>query len=161
MLLKSFALRVYKNLPVKLQRKVTRVMFPTYITAAKVYLTNSEGKFLVVKTSYNPLWDIPSGHCDPKESPTDTARRELFEETSIDFDGLQQCGVIFNPQLMTTQVLFTGRLSNAVELVADGVEVVEVKWIERGDVQLNPYAQETVEVIADHKVPYWVSSLTS
>jgi len=58
MLIKSLALRVYKNLPVTLQRKANRVLFPTYNTAAKVYLTNPEGKFLAVKTSYNPLWDI-------------------------------------------------------------------------------------------------------
>jgi len=62
---------------------------------------------------------------------------------------------------MTTQVLFKGQLKDPVKLVADGVEVIDVRWVERGEVQLNPYAQETVEVILDHKTHYWESYITS
>ena len=65
MFLKRAALQLYKILPNKLQRQVARILYPGYVAAAKVYITNRQGNFLVVKTTYRPDWDIPSGHCDP------------------------------------------------------------------------------------------------
>lgn len=160
MFLKRAALQLYKILPNKLQRQVARILYPGYVAAAKVYITNRQGNFLVVKTTYRPDWDIPSGHCDPGESPDQTAVRELWEETGIKVERMQQTSVIFYPALRTLQVLFVHALDNSPEPVADGVEISDVRWVERGEVTLNPYAEEALEVILNHKASYWVSVKT-
>ena len=159
MSLKPLALRIYKTLPVYLQRKIVRTLYPGYVVASKVFITNAEGKFLVVKTTYSPDWDIPGGHCDPGESPDLAACRELWEETGLKVETMQQFGVIFYPKLRTVQVLFTHQLDSTPDLKADNVEISDLRWVERGEVNLNPYALEAVEVIVDHKAHYWVSKM--
>ena len=160
MFLKRAALQLYKILPNKLQRQVARILYPGYVAAAKVYITNRQGNFLVVKTTYRPDWDIPSGHCDPGESPDQTAVRELWEETGIKVERMQQTSVIFYPALRTLQVLFVHALDHTPEPVADGVEISDVRWVERNEVKLNPYATEALEILLDHKASYWVSAKT-
>ncbi len=160
MLLKSLALRIYRVLPIVVQRRIVRTLYPGYVVAAKVLVTNPEGKFLVVKTTYSPDWDIPSGHCDARESPDLAAARELWEETGLKIEGMQQCGVIFYPQLRTLQVLFAHTLKESLEPVADNVEISDIRWVARDEVKLNPYALEAVAVILDHKASYWVSTMS-
>lgn len=158
MLLKSLALKIYKQLPVFAQRKIVRILYPGYVVAAKVFVTDADGRFLAVKTTYADDWDIPSGHCDPGESPNDAASRELWEETGLKIDNMQQCGVIFNPLLKTVQVLFTHQLKQTPATTADNLEISHINWVTRDEVPLNPYALEAVAVILDHKASYWVSS---
>ena len=159
MVLKPLALKIYKSLPVFLQRKIVRTLYPGYVVASKVFITDAQGKFLVVKTTYAADWDIPSGHCDPGESPDLAASRELREETGLIVDAMQQFGVIFYPRLRTVQVLFTHQLNSTPALKADNVEISDLLWVERDEVKLNPYAQEAFEVIVDHQAPYWVSTM--
>lgn len=160
MSLKTLALIIYKRLPVFAQRMIVRLLYPGYIVAAKVFITNPDGKFLAVKTTYAKDWDIPSGHCDPGESPDLAASRELREETGITAENMQQVGVIFNPALKSVQVLFVHQLDHTPETIADDVEISDIRWVDRDDVQLNPYAREAVAVILDHKASYWVSTRT-
>lgn len=157
MLLKSLALKIYKALPVPVQRKIVRILYPGYVVAAKVFITNPDGKFLAVKTTYAKDWDIPSGHCDPGESPDHAASRELWEETGLKVDNMQQFGVVFYPNLKTCQVLFTHQLDDTPETSIDNVEISHISWVERDEVPLNPYAHEVVSIILDHKASYWVS----
>lgn len=158
---KTPLLVIYRNLPKFLKRKIVRTLFPTYILASKVYLTNNEGKFLAVKTTYHTGWDIPSGHCDRGESPDQAAIRELYEETGIKVGTLEQKAVIFQPKMATIQVLFQGSVGDTPELKADKVEISEVRWVEPGEVNLNPYALEALEILLDHKASYWVSQINS
>jgi len=159
MFLKPLALQIYKSLPVFLQRKIVRTLYPGYVVAAKAFVTNPDGQFLVVKTTYSADWDIPSGHCDPGESPDLAACRELWEETGLKIDVMQQFGVIFYPALRTVQVLFTHQLDSTPDLKADNVEISELRWADRNEIKLNPYALEAVEVILDHQAHYWVSTM--
>ena len=126
MLLKSLALKIYMGLPVFAQRKIVRILYPGYVVAAKVFITAPDGKFLAVKTTYADDWDIPSGHCDPGESPNDAASRELWEETGLKIDNMQQCGVIFNPALKSVQVLFTHKLNKIPTTSRDNLEISHV-----------------------------------
>lgn len=159
MLLKKIALRIYRQLPVVVQRKIVRILYPGYVVAAKVLITDAQGRFLVVKTTYNPDWDIPSGHVDPAESPNLAACRELREETGLTVNAVEQFGVIFYPKLRTVQVLFVHSLETTPELTPDNVEISDLRWVHHGEVTLNPYAAEAIEVILDHKASYWVSDM--
>jgi 8-oxo-dGTP pyrophosphatase MutT (NUDIX family) len=39
--------------------------------------------FLLVNSKLNRIWGFPKGHIENSESETETARREIFEETGI------------------------------------------------------------------------------
>lgn len=155
----SLKLQIYRHLPKPVQLLIRRTLFPTYLVAAKVIVTNEEGKFLAVKTTYGPGWDIPSGHSDRNESPTLTAARELLEETGLVATNLTNAAVIFQPKTNIVQVIFTANAANPEALTADKTEISEVRWITEGEIELNPYANEALEVVNKYKVQYWVSEL--
>jgi 8-oxo-dGTP pyrophosphatase MutT (NUDIX family) len=155
----AFKLFIYRHLPKALQLLIRRTLFPTYLVAAKVYVTREDGRFLAVNTTYNTGWDLPSGHCDRCESPTDAAARELWEETGIVVNDLTQRAVIFQPASATVQVIFTAGTTDPDSIRADNIEVSEVRWVKDGEVALNPYALEAIKVIDKHKAHYWVSDL--
>lgn len=156
---RSSLLFIYRHLPGPVQMLIRRTLFPTYLVAAKVYLTNNSGKFLIVNTTYGPGWDIPSGHCDRRESPDNAAAREVFEETGIEISTLEQKAVVFQPVSGTIQVLFQGKVDASAELQPDNVEISDVRWVELDEVTLNPYAQEALDVLLKHKATYWVSQI--
>lgn len=159
MALQSLQLFIYRHLPKSLQLQIRRTLFPTYLVASKVMVTNEAGKFLAVKTTYGPGWDIPSGHCDRHESPDDAAARELFEETGLTVNNLTQRAVIIQPLTGTIQVLFSATVSGEPQVHADNVEVSEVKWVNRSEVDLNPYAAEAIDLITSGNAHYRVSQL--
>lgn len=156
--MQALKLLIYRHLPKSIQVMIRRTLFPTYLVAAKVLVTNDEGKFLAVKTTYGPGWDIPSGHCDRRESPTDAAARELLEETGVVAANLKHHAVIFQPNSGTIQVIFTAVAANDSILIADNVEVSEVRWVTERDVDLNPYAKEAIDIVK-RDTTYHVSHL--
>ena len=145
--MKSLLISIYRVLPKPLKRAIVRVLFPTYTVAAKVYLTNPDGHFLVVKPVYHPGWDIPSGHVDKNESPDAAAVRELFEETGIKISTLEQRSVIFQPLCNTIQVIFSGTVDPTPSVKPDNVEISEARWVKRGEVNLLPHAMEALDVL--------------
>jgi 8-oxo-dGTP diphosphatase len=68
------------------------------ITAAAVIL-NSHGEVLLVKHSYGPLnWELPGGGAERDESPTQTALREVLEETGLRVSAERLTGVYYERQ---------------------------------------------------------------
>ncbi len=51
------------------------------------------GEVLLVRRGDNALWDVPGGGADAGESPEQTARRELREETGLSVGALHSPGV--------------------------------------------------------------------
>ncbi|MFF5719887.1 NUDIX domain-containing protein [Streptomyces buecherae] len=51
--------------------------------AAGVLFFNAEGRVLLVKPSYKPMWEIPGGYVETGESPLAACRREVEEELGI------------------------------------------------------------------------------
>ncbi|MBL7490727.1 NUDIX hydrolase [Frankia sp. AgB1.9] len=52
--------------------------------AAAVVLVDDDDRVLLVRPTYRPGWDLPGGVVEQDESPHTAARRELFEELSLD-----------------------------------------------------------------------------
>ncbi|NLB36526.1 MAG: NUDIX domain-containing protein [Clostridiales bacterium] len=54
---------------------------------AVVYrIINDEYRFLLIKNKRSAHWGFPKGHVEEKETPQDTATREVLEETGIHID---------------------------------------------------------------------------
>nr|WP_307874220.1 NUDIX hydrolase [Frankia sp. AgB1.8] len=52
--------------------------------AAAVVLVDDDDRVLIARPTYRPGWDLPGGVVEQDESPHAAARRELFEELSLD-----------------------------------------------------------------------------
>ncbi len=157
--MQALKLFIYRHLPTSVQLLIRRTLFPTYLVAAKVIVTNADGRFLAVKTTYGTGWDIPSGHCDRYESPTSAAAREVLEETGVITENLVHEAVIFQPKTGTVQVVFSASAKDPDTLIPDNLEISEVRWVTIDEVTLNPYAREAIEVVNTRKTHYWVSDL--
>lgn len=54
---------------------------------------DDEGRLLLVQTK-NGHWSLPAGAIEPGESPEESARREVEEETGLQVSSLQLAGVM-------------------------------------------------------------------
>jgi 8-oxo-dGTP diphosphatase len=67
--------------------------------AAAAIILNSDGGVLLVKHSYGPLnWELPGGAAERDESPTETAVREVLEETGLRVGAERLTGVYYEQQ---------------------------------------------------------------
>jgi 8-oxo-dGTP pyrophosphatase MutT (NUDIX family) len=66
----------------------------TYRPAVRVVCVDADGRVLLLQwrdpLTGELLWEPPGGGIEPGESPIDTARRELREETGLDPDAIDQ-----------------------------------------------------------------------
>ena len=117
---------------------------------ASVLAITAEGRVLIVR-QYRPAVDrftleLPSGLVDPGESPAESARRELLEETGYRADSVDTIGSM-EPD--------TGRLGNRIwACVARGVRKVEGAVPEAG-IQVETWSvdelvQATIDGRFDH-----------
>ena len=59
---------------------------PDIIQVAGIVLRNSEGRYLLVQEGLpqaRGLWNLPAGHIDKGETPSQAALREAYEETGF------------------------------------------------------------------------------
>lgn len=59
---------------------------------------NEIGEILFQRRSDSFDWGLPGGAMEPGETPEETARRELKEETGLDAGALQLLGVFSGPR---------------------------------------------------------------
>jgi putative (di)nucleoside polyphosphate hydrolase len=55
-------------------------------TSCGTLVINKRGEILLCHVTGTDHWDIPKGMQDPEESTIEAARRELLEETGLEFD---------------------------------------------------------------------------
>ena len=92
--------------------------------------TENGPEFLIVLQT-NHCWSFPKGHMEAFESETETALRELFEETGLRADLLPVPGITFQypvNSLTTKQViLFPGPVRG--ELALRESEILDSRWV--------------------------------
>ena len=67
------------------------------IPAASAIVTDDEERILLIRRSDNDLWSIPGGAMEIGESISQTAVREVEEETGLEVQPLYVVGIYSNP----------------------------------------------------------------
>ncbi len=105
-----------------------------------VILAKSNGKYVFCRHKDRDTWEVPGGHREPGENITDTAKRELYEETGAlefhiepigvysvtapdNFDGQESFGMLFYAEIS----LFEGELHNEIKEIQI-TDVLPGRW---------------------------------
>jgi 8-oxo-dGTP diphosphatase len=90
------------------------------------------GRVLLVHHTYGRLnWELPGGVSEPGESPDETARRELLEETGLNVELDHLTGVYFEPDHDLGPMLhfvFSCRWHDPLEPLASSPVVSDVRY---------------------------------
>ena len=110
----------------------------TVVPSVTVVVRNPSGDILLIHKSDNDLWALPGGGHDIGESITETAVREVREETGITADIVRLVGTYTNPNHVMKyddgevrqqfSLCFEGRLI-AGHTEENGVETTAVRWV--------------------------------
>jgi 8-oxo-dGTP pyrophosphatase MutT (NUDIX family) len=73
---------------------------PLIIPGAAVLILNRQGDLLLQHRTDNRQWGLIGGSMEVGESLEETARRETFEETSLELDELEWFGLFSGPELI-------------------------------------------------------------
>lgn len=109
------------------------------VPSVTVAITNDVGQLLLIHKVDNNLWALPGGGHDVGESITDTAVREVKEETGLDVEIVRLVGTYTNPNHVMAydngevrqqfSLCFEGRLLGG-EAHEDGTETKAVRWVD-------------------------------
>lgn len=96
-------------------------------------------KILLIKRLKDPFkdcWALPGGFVDENEDLEDAAKRELFEETTIKVDSLQQIGAFGkpfrDPRHHTVSIAFYGKVDDDIIAIAAD-DAKEAYWFSLDD----------------------------
>lgn len=124
-------LRIFGALPRFARARIVRILYPTFTAGTAVILQRPDGRVLLVTQSYSRDWSLPGGLMDKKESPGETAGREVMEELGVlvDLDGEHPIPIRSTQRVHFTFV-FHAEVSDAVADAAKStsVEITGVEW---------------------------------
>lgn len=90
-------------------------------------------EILLIKHINSGHWSFPKGHVEPGETETETAQREIKEETSIDviIDPTFRETVSYSPKKDTIKVVvyFLAKAKN-VDFIPQEDEIAEIRWVD-------------------------------
>jgi 8-oxo-dGTP diphosphatase len=94
-----------------------------------VVITNDVGEVLLVRRTYPPFdWVLPGGLAEDNESPTETALREVREETGLELVLDRMTGVYYQADHRSGEFLhfmFAARMPPNARLVPQASEVAD------------------------------------
>lgn len=70
-------------------------MTSKYIKCSCVIIQNKNKQYLLVYNKKYDSWAFPGGKLEPNEIPLQAAKREVFEETNLSVEDLEQVGDSF------------------------------------------------------------------
>jgi bis(5'-nucleosidyl)-tetraphosphatase len=92
----------------------------------------SEIEFLIIKHISGEHWGFPKGHVETGESESDTALREVYEETGLRVDLLEDFShrMKYSPMIGTIKevVYFIG-VSKDKQVICQQSEIVDYRWL--------------------------------
>jgi len=132
-----------------------RIMLPGCV----VFIRNKAGQILMQQRKYPyGKWGLPGGLMELEESPQDTARREILEETGLKLGNLTLFGVYSGANYLcvaqngdefqvVTTVYVTGDYSGEVAVMDD--ESLAFEWFDVDKLPKN-IARTHLEIISDY-----------
>lgn len=72
---------------------------PVLLVGAAILVVDSNNCLLMMKRADNKCWGIPGGSVEPGEEVESAAKREAFEETSLNVGEMSLFGVFSGPEL--------------------------------------------------------------
>ncbi|MDR0946910.1 MAG: NUDIX domain-containing protein [Ruminococcus sp.] len=94
-------------------------------------------ELLLIKHVNSGHWSFPKGHVEPDESESETASREIMEETGIDviLDTSFREIVTYYPKKETRKnvIYFLAKAKN-FDFKKQDEEIEEIKWVDMGNV---------------------------
>ncbi len=117
---------IWKRMPKKARRWLTRRVQTTFTVSAAGIITNARGEVLLLNHVLRPVsgWGLPGGFMNIGEQPETTLRRELHEETGIEL-------INVNLTLVRTlhrhiEIIFTAQ--GVGEPLVKSREITELGW---------------------------------
>lgn len=106
---------------------------PRKLSGSAAVILDPAGQVLLVHHTYGKLnWELPGGVAELNESPVDTVRRELKEETGLDVVATRLTGVYYepaNPHGEFIHFVFRCRVSPSTATPQpDGKEISELSY---------------------------------
>jgi len=102
-----------------------------------VIIPDEQGRILLQKRTDGDFWSLPAGGMDAGETPTQTAIREVREETGLEVELIRFLGLYSDPELCTiypdgnrVQLVgasFLGRVIGG-QLIESNEETAELRW---------------------------------
>jgi 8-oxo-dGTP diphosphatase len=108
------------------------VLYAHSSVTASALPEDDAGRVLLARRAGEPflgLWDVVGGFLEEDEHPLDGLRREVLEETGLDFDPAQLLGIWmgrYDDGRGTLNLFWTGRLGPGTPHAAD--DVSELRW---------------------------------
>ncbi|WP_414938172.1 NUDIX hydrolase [Amycolatopsis sp. cmx-11-51] len=138
------------------------------VPSVTVAIRDNKGRILVIHKVDNDLWALPGGGHDAGESITETAIREVKEETGLDIEVRRLIGTYTDPRHVMAyddgevrqqfSLCFEGCWTGG-EAREDGTETKAVRWVSAGelaDLNIHPSMRLRIEhALDDHRTePY-------
>jgi mutator protein MutT len=132
------------------------------VTSAVIY--NNEKKALIVKRaaddSFPNMWEFPGGKSDFGESPEESVKREILEETGLKITPLQPVVVNSyngkrNPMVVYVEIFYVAELNPTDQNVTLSSEHSEFAWIDFKDIanyETTEYIHHVIEKIQKLKL---------
>jgi 8-oxo-dGTP pyrophosphatase MutT (NUDIX family) len=128
------------------------------IPSVSIVARDGSGRVLLARHSNRGEWVTPGGCVEPLETPADAAVREMWEETGLAVELTRIVGVYGGPEFVTryrngdeasfTMTVFEARPAEGKPR-ADGVEILEVKYFAKDQVDRLDMPEWMDEVLAD------------
>lgn len=127
------------------------------VPSVTVVVRNDAGQILLVHKVDNDLWALPGGGHDVGESITDTAVREVCEETGVTTEIVRLVGTYTNPNHVMAyddgevrqqfSLCFEGRIVGG-SAHEDGTETKAVRWVDENQLStlsMHPSMRKRIE----------------
>ena len=107
--------------------------------ACGAVIENEGGKILLI-FQQNGFWGFPKGHVEEGETESETAVREVFEETGLWVELNEENRFEFSYDIKDlnihkTVVLFTAKVVDDSRFKKQDEEIAEMDWFDKNDVE--------------------------